>query len=240
MKQLEVPYGNNFKGTLFLPEGEESHPCLILFPAFGGKDNFILKKCEEMVETLGIATFAADYYGDGKVAKSDDEASQLMAPLFIDRAELQKRTIQAFEAASNQASIKTNKIGAIGFCFGGLAAIELLRSGTPIAGVAAFHPTLATSLRGTPAKLLPLAPTIKAPLLILHGYLDTLTSPEDLDRFQKELSQAHLNWQMNIYGQAMHAFTNPDMHDPATSREYNQEVSMRAFAAMSNFFLNIL
>lgn len=240
IKQIEVPYGANFKGTLYLPEGEEPHPCLILFHAWMGKDSFIKKKAEELVETLGIAAFAADLYGDGKVVKTAEEATSLMSPLFFDREELRKRVVLTYQALSNQEGVKNKKVGAIGFCFGGLAAIELFRSGMPVAGVAGFHALLGNTMGGKKAKTVPIAKDIKGAILILNGYLDPLLSEQDVKNFQEEMSQANVNWQYNTYGIAKHAFTNPDAHDEKSGLVFNQEISQRAFSAMSNFFLNIL
>lgn len=240
IKQIEVPYGANFKGTLFLPEGEEPHPCIILFHAWMGKDSFIMKKAEELVETLGIAAFCADLFGDGKVVKTAEEAGALIAPLFMDREELRKRVVLSFETASSQQGVKNKKVGAIGFCFGGLAAIELFRSGAPVVGVTAFHAILGDSRDGKKAKTVPIANNIKGRILILNGYRDPLVSEADIKNFQEEMNRANVNWQYNIYGKAVHAFTNPDAHDEKSGLVFDQEISQRAFSAMSNFFLNIL
>ncbi len=47
--------------------------------------------------------------------------------------------IAAYEAAGNIAGADPSKDRSDRICFGGLAAIELLRSGTPIRGAVAFH-----------------------------------------------------------------------------------------------------
>jgi dienelactone hydrolase len=240
MKMIEVPYGQNFKGSLFLPEGTEPHPCIILFHAWMGKDAIVTKKAEELVETLGVAAFTADLYGEGQVVKTPQEATALMGPLFMDRLELKRRAHLALDAASAQAAVKKNRIGAIGFCFGGLAAIELYRSGAPVVGVAAFHPVLGDQREGHQANTFPISKEIKGSILILHGYLDPLNTAQDVDQFQKEMSQAGVDWQFNTYGRAKHAFTNPDAHDEKSGLVFNQEINNRAFAAASHFFMNLL
>ena len=240
VKQREVPYGSNFKGTLFLPEGKGPHSCLILFHAWMGKDPFIKRQAEELSNTWGIATFAADLYGNGQVVHTAADASHLMSPLFFDRHELRKRVVLSFETAASQTGIKQTHVGAIGFCFGGLAAIELFRSGVPVAGVAAFHALLGNTQGGKRVKTAPLATRIKGRLLVLNGYLDPLVSEEDIKQFHEELSGANLNWQYTIYGKAKHAFTNPEAHDDASGLVFDQEICDRAFADMRTFFQNIL
>ena len=51
---------------------------------------------------------------------------------------------------------------------------------------------------------------ITAKVLALHGHLDPMVTPDDVRSFTKELDDAEANWQMNIYGKALHAFTNPE------------------------------
>ena len=237
MKHIDVPYGTNFKGRLNLPEGQEPHPCIILFHAWMGKDSFVDAKGEELVETLGVATFTADLYGDGKCVKTKEEATALMMPLYLDRAELLRRAHLALETVTHQKEIKKNRIAALGFCFGGLAAIELYRSGAPIVSAAAFHPTLGVEMGGKKAKTVPISKDIQGSIIVLQGYLDPLNTPEDIDSFQKEMSEAGVDWQLNMYGRAKHAFTNPDAHDEKSGLVYNQEISNRAFSAMSSFFM---
>lgn len=84
-----------------------------------------------------------------------------------------------------------------------------------------------------------IAKNIKGSLLVLHGYNDPLVSQDDIQKFQKEMSEANVDWQMNIYSHTSHAFTNPEAHDSQNGLVYNQKSDARSWLAMSNFFEEI-
>ncbi len=217
---------------------DELRPGIVIAHAWKGLDDFAKGRARELAR-LGYVAFVADLYGQGKIARHDDEAAALMLPLFLDRSLLQQRMIDAYHTLKECAAYNPKKTGAIGFCFGGLAAIELLRSGTPINGAVSFHAVLGRSLGGQQARIPPLAQGIKGSLLALHGYDDPLVSKEDLDHFEREFTEGGVDWQLHIYGQTSHAFTNPVANDTAKGLIYNQRSSIRAWKSMQNFFKEI-
>ena len=210
-------------------------PAVIVAHAWYGQDDFARKKARELAE-LGYIGFAADLFGHKKNAANDDEAGALIKPLFLDRKLLQSRVIAAFDTISKQPGVDKTRIGAIGFCFGGLTVIELLRSGTPVKGVVSFHAVLGN----TGAQTVPIAKNIKGAILMLHGYEDPLVSTDDVLRTQKEFNDAGVDWQMNIYGHTSHAFTNPQAHNKAKGMIYHEKVSKKAWRSMKNFFEDTL
>lgn len=227
------------KGYLASPKSPHRHPGILIAPAWKGLDTFARKKAESLAD-LGYTAFAADLYGGGVVVESNEEAAALMQPLFVDRSLLQKRIFAAFEALKNNPLVDPEKIGAIGFCFGGLTVIELLRSGAPLAGIVTFHALLGDRLGDLNAKPAKRDPAANSKLLILHGYQDPLVSPSDITTMQKELTNASVDWQMSIYGQAYHAFTDPKAHDKLHGLIYDQKSECRSWQAMRNFFEEVL
>ncbi len=229
----------SFKGYWVFPKGEnpqlQKRPAILIAHAWMGQDHFVKQKAEEIAQ-LGYIGFAADMYGDGKVATNEKEAGNLMAPLFKDRSLLQKRIKAAFDHMREHPGVDQNKMGAIGFCFGGLTVIELLRSGADIKGVVSFHGVLGDKLGDLQAKTVPIASSIKGSLLILHGFDDPLDSSEEIAKKQKEFNSAGIDWQMNIYGHTAHAFTNPEAHDKSKGLNYNPQSAMRAWWSMIHFF----
>ncbi|MDB2614440.1 dienelactone hydrolase family protein [Chlamydiales bacterium] len=228
------------KGDFIFPEGDQAHPCIIIFHAWKGKDSFVQKKGKEIVSTLGIGAFCADLYGGGESVESDEEAGALMMPLFKNREELQKRVLAAFEHVVQHKLVNRNKVGAIGFCFGGLAGLELFRSGVDVKGVCLFHPVLGNTLGDEVAETVPIAKGIENPLLVMVGNLDPLVNQEDITYFKEEMTNAGVDWQLNIYGRAYHAFTNPAVNDPSSGLVFNHEINRRAFQSMGNFFTALI
>lgn len=230
--------GVAFKGFLAAPIAESKAPGIIIAPTWKGLDDFARKKAVALAE-LGYVAMAADLYGDGKTAADDKEAGALMMPLFLDRALLRKRMQAALEVLQNNPLVDEHKMGAIGFCFGGLCVIELLRSGAHIKGVVSFHGILGDKIGEHKAHLAE-ANQIVGKLLILHGHDDPLVSAADISAIQKEMTDAKVDWQMNIYGHTSHAFTNPEANDSHNGLVFNPCTDRRSWQSMRNFFEEIL
>jgi dienelactone hydrolase len=209
-------------------------PVVIIAHAWRGLDSFAKEKAHALAK-LGYIGFAADLYGDGRVAKNDDEAAALMGPLFLDRKLLRDRIVAAFTTMQNHQDVDPSRIAAIGFCFGGLTVIELLRSGADVRGVVSFHGVLGESLGGMNAEKIPSILPIKGALLLLHGYKDPLVSQQDLVAIQKEFSDANIDWQLDIYGDAAHSFTNPEATNPDSGMVYNESAAKRSWLSMQHF-----
>lgn len=209
-------------------------PGVIVAHAWRGQDDFARQKAHDLAE-LGYVGFAADVYGSGILAKNDDEALQLMLPLFKDRELLRERINAAVEVLQNHPKVDPATLGAIGFCFGGLTVIELLRSGADVSGVVSFHGLLGSTLGEVKAKPAP-TEKIRGSILILHGHDDPLVSAEDVQKIQEELTRANADWQMNIYGHAVHAFTNHEAQDLKKGMSFDIKANMRSWMAMCDFF----
>lgn len=211
-------------------------PGVIIAHAWRGLDAFARQQAERLAE-LGYMALAADVYGIDHEVESDEEAKELMLPLFLDRELLQERIVAAYTLLKNQSLVDPQRIGAIGFCFGGLTAIELLRSGCGVNGVVSFHGVLGNSMGDQTAKTVPLASGIKGELLILHGHEDPLVSEEDIILLQDEMTEADVDWQFVIYGHTSHAFTNPEAQNNSAGLVYNEQAARRSWVA-ATYFLN--
>ena len=54
--------------------------------------------------------------------------------------------------------------------------------------------------------------------------------------FEKEMSEAGVDWQMHVYGGTKHAFTNPLANDPEAGIAYNASAKDRAYQAQCRIF----
>lgn len=242
MKKEDIQYKvgeNTHYGWFCCDEKTEKKPGIVIFHAWMGQDTFARKKAEKLVE-MGYAAFCADMYGIQQPVQTPQEAKKLMLPLFLDRRELQKRAIAAYNALIAQPQVDSNRIGAIGFCFGGLTTIEFYRSGVPLKGCVSFHGLLGNALNDKKAQTVPISNDIKGSLLILHGHDDPLVSQQDIVDLETEFTKHKLDWQFHIYGNAAHAFSNPNANDPSNGLIYNQKADCRSWQAMTNFFNEIL
>lgn len=231
---------NLCKGYLVHPRAGEKLPIVLISSTWLGLNHFTIEKAHEIAR-LGYIAFAIDVYGEGKTAENTDQAAELMTPFFLDRIMLRKRLQAAYLQATKIPEADLSRIGAIGFCFGGLTVVELLKSGAFLKASVSFHGALGKELQGKKAALAPSTIDPKSSFLLLHGYKDPLTSMEDVCDLQKELSDAKIDWQSHIYGLAGHAFTNPELADKETGDSptkfcFEPLANARSFQAMNLYF----
>lgn len=206
-------------------------PAVLIAHDWSGKNAFSCGKAEKLAE-LGYLGFALDMFGKGKHGETKEEKSALIQPLLQDRDLLQKRILAALETVKTLEQTDKDRIGAMGFCFGGLCALDLARTGANIQGVVSFHGLLQApeNLRNE---------SIKAKILVLHGFDDPMVTPDHIINFGEEMTHAKADWQFHIYGNTMHAFTNPQANDPSFGTVYNKEADSRSWIEMKAFFQEI-
>lgn len=212
-------------------ESDKKLPGILVAPDWGGRSEFACQKAEHLAQ-LGYVGFALDMYGKGKVAYTKQEKSSLNQPFMANRDFLLRRMQLAYQTLTQVDEVDTAKIGAMGFCFGGLCVLDLARSGADVKGTVSFHGALKAP-EGKPNQ------TIQSKILVLHGYNDPMVSKEDVMTFAKEMSDSHVDWQITMYSNTMHAFTNPEAKDPGFGTVYQPESNRRAMLAMQNFFQEI-
>jgi dienelactone hydrolase len=208
---------------------EGSRPGILVVHDWMGIGPYVKMRADQLAE-LGYVAFAIDMYGKGIRPKNSQEASARASIYRKDRQLMRSRVQAGLEALVSQPLVDAKRVAAIGYCFGGGTVLELARSGVDIAGVVSFHGNLDTP-RPEDAK------NIKAKVLVLHGADDPHVPQEDVTAFQEEMRQAKVDWQMVIYGNAVHSFTNPNSgDDPSTGAAYNERADKRSWKAMRLFF----
>jgi dienelactone hydrolase len=203
-------------------------PAVIISHAWAGQGEFEREKAKKLAQ-LGYVGFALDMYGKGKRGSSPEENAKLMQPFIDDRALLSRRINAAIQTIARHPMVDASHIGAIGFCFGGLCALDLARA-VPhgLRGVVAFH-----GLLGAPQ--LP-RKKITARVLALHGWDDPLAPPDQVLAFAKEMTEAGADWQLHAYGHTVHAFTNPEAKSKEMGFAYDATADRRSWIEMKAFF----
>jgi dienelactone hydrolase len=180
----------------------------------------------------GYAVLACDMFGDG-VAGDRERVMACLMKLRDDPPRLAQRA-QAGLAALASCPETDGPFAAVGFCFGGLAVLTLARSGADLKGVVSIHGSLATIKPAQPG-------TVKAKVLACHGALDPHVPLTDVTRFAEEMDHAQADWQLIMYGGAMHGFT----HEHAISGAmpgvaYDALADERSFLAARTFLAEAL
>ena len=226
--------GKEMRGFLAYQESDLPRPAIIIAHAWRGLDDFSRNKAIELAK-MGYVGFAADVYGEGVNAHNDEESMALMIPLFEDRSLLQARIGAAVDYAKGLSQTDSSKMAAIGFCFGGLTALELLRSGADVQCIISFHALLSDALGEVKAKRPPKQYRKNVSALFLHGHDDPMVSETDIHNLQYELDENQVDWQFHTYGHTMHAFTNPLAQEPDKGISYQPLSAKRSQQTMENF-----
>ncbi len=210
-------------------EGNKKVPGVVIIHEWWGLNDYA-KHRADMISDLGYAAFAADIYGKGLLTTNPDEAQKLATYYRSNRKLLRERVAAAIDELKKLHGVDPKKIAVMGYCFGGGAALEIARAGADIVGAASFHGNLDCN---DPAE----AKNIKAKIIAFHGGNDFFVPEKDVIAFENEMRNAGVDWQLNIYGGAVHAFTNPASgNDPSKGMAYNEKADKRSWKGLLSFF----
>lgn len=216
----------------FDSEKAGKRPAVLVIPEWWGLNDYVKMRTTQLAE-MGYVAFAADMYGGGKVTKDPKQAGEWAGEVRKNTALARSRSQAALDTLARQELVDTSRMAAIGFCFGGAVALELAYSGAPLKGVVAFHSNLPPLKPEDAARL-------KAAILVQLGSLDTFVSPDERKAFQTSMDSAKADWEMVVYGGAVHAFTNPGataLGLPGIA--YNKKAATRSWREMQAFFSEI-
>jgi len=188
-------------GEIFAPESPNGRAVLVVHEADGIGGN-VRRHCALLAEA-GYVAAAADMHGGGRVLAADHIPGALAA-FRADPPLLRRRVRAALDAVMSETDLPADRVAAIGYCFGGLAVLELARSGAALGAVASFHGLLTTRAPAAPGTIVPR-------VLACTGALDPLVPQDDVAAFQAEMIAAQADWQLLVHGPALHSYTNPDV-----------------------------
>jgi len=149
-------------------------------------------------------------------------------------------TLSCANGAFNALMKEATKVGCVdaskpafgvGFCVGAGIVLDQLRHGLNLEACALFHSTLPNSAHP------PAESKLRARCLILHGASDPVTSKNDIDTLEAELSQAGVDWQTVMFANGLHSFTEPYCK-PGPAERYDEHATLKGYRLMQDFFLN--
>jgi dienelactone hydrolase len=216
------------RGLLERPDQPNGRAVLVVHEAPGLGDN--ARRRTRMLAELGYVALAADLYGGGRTF-GGDEAVRQMDALRGDPEVLRRRVRAGLEALTAAAGVAPDRCAAVGYCFGGLAVLELARSGAPLRAVVSFHGLLTTEAPARPGG-------VAARVLACTGAKDPLVPLADVAAFSAEMDAAGADWQLIVYGRALHSFTNKNVAGGADPRmDWDPSADRQSWAA-ALLFLN--
>jgi dienelactone hydrolase len=233
MKQETIEFassGRRFAGFFVEPDAQQTHPRPAVMVLHGGAGlGAHERERAGMLAELGYVAFAPDVFGE--VFTSREHGIATITALVGDPPRLRSRLADALACMRARPGVDPSRLAAIGFCFGGLAALELARSGADLRAVVSFHGGLAARAPAAPG-------AVKAAVLACTGAADPFVTREHRNAFEAEMTQAGVDWQHHLYANAMHGFTEGRLAEPKTpgaGSRYHEPSDRRSWAAMRAF-----
>ncbi|MCI5046959.1 MAG: dienelactone hydrolase family protein [Aquisalinus sp.] len=224
--------GDTLEAFVALDDSKSVAPGVLVCHAWAGRSAHEEDVARRLAE-LGYVGIAVDVYGKGVHGETTEECNSLMTPFVEDRAMLQDRLKAALTTAQGLDYVQTDNIAVCGYCFGGLCALDMARSGAAVKGAASFHGLFMKPGNTDGQK-------ISAKVIAFHGWDDPMAKPEDVMNFTQEMSAAEADWQLHAYGGTMHAFTNTQANDPDFGTVYSADADQRSWAAFKDFLREVL
>ena len=210
---------------------EEPQPGILLIHGGAGLDAHAREQACRYA-ALGYAVLACDMFGDG-IAGDRERVMACLLALRDDPDLLIRRGLAGLAALAGCPEV-AGPAAAVGFCFGGMAALALARSGADLAGVVSIHGSLATSRPARPG-------AVTARILACHGAADPHVPAADVATIAEEMNHAEADWQLVMYGRAQHGFTHRHAVPGAMPGvAYDRLADERSFAAARTFLAESL
>jgi dienelactone hydrolase len=219
--------GRVFPGVLSNPSPLARRPGVLIFHGGAGLGEHERQRARMLAE-LGYLAFAPDLFGERFESRAHGVA--VINGLVEQPNILRERLNGALGWLRAQSSVDPQRTAAIGFCFGGLAALELARSGASVAAVVSFHGGLSSR---APAR----EGEVSCKMLVCAGSADPFVTREHRASFEDEMTNAKADWQMIVHGGALHGFMEPTLGGvPRPGCAYHQGAERRSWSAMRELF----
>jgi dienelactone hydrolase len=229
--------GMKMKGYLPYDDAiKERRPGILVVHEWWGHNDYARMRAR-MLAKLGYAALALDMYGKGRQASHPDDAKKFSSEIMKNFDTGKERFMAALQLLKEQPNVDPERIAAVGYCFGGSVVLNMARQGADLKAVVSFHGGLAAV---RPAQ----AGEVRARILVLHGGDDGFSTPEQIEAFKKEMTDAGADYRFVVYPGAWHAFTNPAATKLGKKYKlplaYNADADRKSWAEMSKFLSAVL
>jgi len=230
----EIQYSDGdqaFTGFLAIPDGEEPVPGILVVHEWWGHNDYARSRAEKLAG-LGYVAMALDMYGEGKQADHPKDAGSFSTQIMSDGELMQRRFLAALEKLRDHPRVSSEKLGAIGYCFGGAVVLNMARAGIGLEGVVSFHGSLQAVVE-------PVNP-METRILVCHGAEDHFSPDEAVQSFKREMDAAGADYEFISYPGAKHSFTNPEAEKKAATHgldiAYSASADQASWEDMKRFF----
>jgi dienelactone hydrolase len=219
--------GQAFTGYLADPGQAERRPGVLVIHGGGGLGPQARARAD-MLAAEGYVAFAPDLFGERVEGVAN--AKVVVRRFTEDWAELRARCQSGLDVLRGRQNVDAERTAAIGFCFGGQAALEFARSGVDLRAVVGFHSQLDTHRPQDDA-------AIKAKVLVCLGDQDCFVFRDDRERFVEAMTGAGVDCQLLLFCGVGHSFTDPFADAVGLPGiKYDATADRRSWAAMRALF----
>ena len=211
-------------------------PGILVVHEWWGHNKHAQNKARKLAE-LGYTALALDMYGSGKLADHPDKAGEFMNAAFKNWDASQAKFREAKKLLQAHKTVDPEKIGAIGFCFGGAVSIRMARGGEDLKGVVGFHSALPDQPKLAKDQ-------VSASILVINGAADGFLNSDTIAAFVKEMVDANVDFRYMSLKGVRHSYTNPQADEfskkfnlPAL--KYDKAADQRSWKAMHRFFQRV-
>ncbi|HTB53090.1 MAG TPA: dienelactone hydrolase family protein [Ferruginibacter sp.] len=209
----------------------KKRPAILIAPEWWGLNDYTRNRAKQLA-ALGYVAFVIDYYANGTFTTNPTDAVALATPYYKDPQLAKKRFDAALATVKTYSDVDTNKIAAIGYCFGGSMIFNAAKQGENLKGIVSFH----GGFTGVPLD----KDLLKAKVLACHGANDQFVKAPEVAMFKKQMDSIGADYKFIDYPGATHAFSNPDATAIGIKYSmpiaYNEAADKGSFQAMMEFF----
>lgn len=178
---------------------EGKRPGILVVHEWWGHNDYARQRADMLAE-LGYVALAVDMYGGGKQAAHPEDAMKFTSEVLASLDGAKARFESAMETLKANENVDADKIGAIGYCFGGSVVLSMANAGFDLDAVAAFH-------GGIGLPIWPEEDGVKAKVLVCNGADDPFVTAEQLANFKNKMDSAGVDYNYIAYEGAVHSFT---------------------------------
>lgn len=208
----------------------DRRPGILVFSDARGIDDVTHAGARRLAES-GYSALVCDVYGEGRYIEDVTEAIALATRLVKEPSLSRDRGIAGIAALTAHPEVDADRIGAVGYCFGGNVAVEVARGGVPLRAAVGFH---GGAVPPDPER----SRNITGKILLCLGAEDPMIPRAMRTAFIDDMREADVDFRMHLYGRTYHSFTRPDAHllnKPDASR-YDAGAEARSWAEMLALF----
>lgn len=205
----EVTYGADgltMTGYLAQPPGEGPWPAVLIGHDGIGLHDYQRRRADDLA-AHGYVALAMDYHGGQLFSGRPEAMLARVMPLIADADRMQAIGRAALDVLLTVPGADPERLAALGYGAGGRIVLELASAGVPFKAVAVVHPAVPDASAADWA-------SATGAFLLCTGSEDPICTPGQLLTFSRALGEAGIDWRVNVYGGAKHAFcarpVNPD------------------------------